>query len=87
MPYKNLDLRRQRGRERYARNREARKQAAREYYARNADTLREKNRIRAYESREKYKDKIQLIPVQYVGQMIKALHLKNPSQETFGSVE
>ena len=36
---------------------------------------------------EKYKDKIQLIPVQYVGQMIKALHLKNPSQETFGSVE
>ncbi|MBR2012230.1 MAG: hypothetical protein IKA08_03130 [Alphaproteobacteria bacterium] len=58
MAYKDLDLRRQRGRERYARNREARKQAAREYYARNADTLREKNRIRAYESREKYKDKI-----------------------------
>jgi DNA repair protein RadA/Sms len=26
---------------------------------------------------EKYKDKIELIPVQYVGQMIKALNLKN----------
>ena len=59
MAYKNLDLRRQRARERYAKNREARKQAAREYYARNVDTLREKNRMRARESREKYKDKIQ----------------------------
>ena len=59
MAYKNLDLRRQRARERYAKNCEARKQAAREYYARNVDTLREKNRMRARESREKYKDRIQ----------------------------
>ena len=59
MAYKNLELRRQRGRERYAKNREQRKQAAREYYAKNADVLREKNRVRAYESREKYKDRIQ----------------------------
>lgn len=59
MAYKNLELRRQRGRERYAKNREARKQAAREYYARNADTLREKNRRRAHENYEKYKEKIQ----------------------------
>lgn len=59
MAYKNLDLRRQRARERYAKNREARQQAAREYYAHNVDTLREKNRMRARESREKYKDKIQ----------------------------
>ena len=27
--------------------------------------------------REKYKDKIELIPVSYVNQMIKALHLRN----------
>ena len=59
MAYKNLELRRQRGRERYAKNREQRKQAAREYYAKNVDVLREKNRVRAYESREKYKDRIQ----------------------------
>lgn len=59
MAYKNLDLRRQRARERYAKNREVRQQAAREYYARNVDTLREKNRMRARESREKYKDRIQ----------------------------
>lgn len=59
MAYKNIELRRQRGRERYAKNREARQQAAREYYARNADTLREKNRMRARESREKYKERIQ----------------------------
>lgn len=59
MPCKDIELRRQRGRERYAKNREARKQATRDYYARNVDTLREKNRIRARESREKYKDKIQ----------------------------
>ena len=59
MAYKNLDLRRQRGRERYAKNREARQQAAREYYARNVDSLREKNRIRAREGRKKYKDRIQ----------------------------
>ncbi len=59
MAYKNLDLRRQRARERYAKNREARQQAAREYYARNVDTLREKNRMHARESREKYKDRIQ----------------------------
>ena len=57
MAYKNIELRRQRGRERYAKNREARQQAAREYYARNVDTLREKNRMRARESREKYKEK------------------------------
>jgi DNA repair protein RadA/Sms len=34
---------------------------------------------------EKYKDKIELIPVQYVGQMIKALNLKNPQNEPFGA--
>ena len=59
MPYKDIEIRRQRGRERYAKNREARKQATRDYYARNVDKLREKNRIRARENREKYKDKIQ----------------------------
>ena len=34
---------------------------------------------------EKYKGKIELIPVQYVGQMIKALGLKNSQTEPFGS--
>jgi DNA repair protein RadA/Sms len=29
---------------------------------------------------QKYADKIELVPVQYVGQMIKALHLKNTPQ-------
>ena len=33
---------------------------------------------------EKYKDKIELIPVQYVGQMLKALHLKANTPPTFG---
>lgn len=59
MAYKNIELRRQRGRERYQREREKRLNYAHEYYARNADTLREKHRIRAYESREKYKERIQ----------------------------
>lgn len=59
MAYKNIELRRQRGRERYQRDREKRLNYAHEYYARNADTLREKHRIRAYESREKYKERIQ----------------------------
>ena len=36
---------------------------------------------------EKYKDKIDLIPVQYVGQMIKALNLKNAQNEPFGARE
>ena len=36
---------------------------------------------------EKYKDKIELIPVQYVGQMIKALNLKNAQNEAFGARE
>ena len=36
---------------------------------------------------EKYKDKIELIPVQYVGQMIKALNLKNAQNEPFGARE
>ena len=36
---------------------------------------------------EKYKDKIELIPVQYVGQMIKALNLKNTQTEPFGARE
>ena len=44
MAYKNIELRQQRGRERYARDREARKQAVREYYERNKETLREKRR-------------------------------------------
>ena len=34
---------------------------------------------------EKYKGKIELIPVQYVGQMIKALNLKNTQTEPFGA--
>ena len=36
---------------------------------------------------EKYKDKIELIPVQHVGQMIKALNLKNAQNEPFGARE
>ncbi len=36
---------------------------------------------------EKYKDKIELVPVQYVGQMIKSLHLRAPSNEPFGKKE
>ena len=36
---------------------------------------------------EKYKDKIELIPVQYVGQMIKALNLKNAQNEPYGARE
>ena len=54
MPYKNIELRRQRGRERYARNREAWKQSVREYYERNKETLREKGRVRARENYDKY---------------------------------
>ena len=56
MAYKNIELRRQRGRERYARNREAWKQAAHEYYMRNIDVLREKARVRARENYDKYED-------------------------------
>lgn len=59
MPYKNIELRRQRGRERYQRQREERLKYAHEYYVKNSDTLREKNRVRAHESREKYKTRIQ----------------------------
>ena len=36
---------------------------------------------------EKYKDKIELIPVQYVGQAIKALGLKNTQKEHLGARE
>ena len=36
---------------------------------------------------EKYKSKIELVPVQYVGQMIKALNLKNTQNEPFGARE
>ena len=34
---------------------------------------------------EKYKDKIKLVPVQYVGQMIKALNLRPATPHTFGA--
>lgn len=57
MAYKNLDLRRQRGRERYAKNREKRQQQAREYYALNAEKLREKQRVYARENRAKYRER------------------------------
>ena len=36
---------------------------------------------------EKYKDKIELVPVQYVGQMIKALNLRANLPPNFGSQE
>ena len=36
---------------------------------------------------EKYKDKIELVPVQYVGQMIKALNLKPTSTQAYGEKE
>ena len=36
---------------------------------------------------EKYKGKIELVPVQYVGQMVKALGLKNTQNEPFGARE
>ena len=36
---------------------------------------------------QKYQDKIELVPVQYVGQMIKALNLKSAQTETFGTRE
>ena len=36
---------------------------------------------------EKYKDKIELVPVQYVGQMIKALNLKPTSTQALGEKE
>ncbi len=59
MPYKNIELRRQRGRERYQRQREERLKYAHEYYMKNIDEMREKNRVRAHESRDKYKARIQ----------------------------
>ena len=36
---------------------------------------------------EKYKDKIELVPVQYVGQMIKALNLKPTATQAYGEKE
>jgi len=36
---------------------------------------------------QKYQDKIELVPVQYVGQMVKTLQLKSGQTETFGTRE
>lgn len=59
MAYKNIELRRQRGRERYYREREKRQEYARKHYEEHKENLREKNRVRARKNHPKYKERIQ----------------------------